>query len=67
MVNSISNLVKSGCKIGIVGIAIYPTKWNKVQVLNWIKCDEYETICYFGDKYLTNGNDYELINNPNII
>lgn len=55
------------CLGGSVGIAIYPAKWNKVQVLDWIKCNEYETICYFGDKYLTDGNDYELINHPNII
>lgn len=54
------------CLGGSVGIAIYPAKWNKVQVLDWINCGEYETIYYFGDKYLTDGNDYELINHTNI-
>ena len=54
------------CLGGSVGIAIYPAKWNKVQVLNWINCGEYESVYYFGDKYLTDGNDYELINHQNI-
>jgi len=54
------------CLGGNVGIAIYPAKWNKVQVLNWINCGEYESVYYFGDKYLTDGNDYELINHSNI-
>lgn len=64
------------CLGGSVGIAIYPKKWNKVQVLNWINIDDdnddnddnhYDSIYYFGDKYLDDGNDYELINHPNII
>ena len=55
------------CLGGSVGIAIYPTKWNKVQVLNWINYTEYDTIYYFGDKYLPDGNDYELINHPNVV
>ena len=54
------------CLGGSVGIAIYPAKWNKVQVLDWINHANYDTIYYFGDKYLTDGNDYELINHPNI-
>lgn len=55
------------CLGGSVGIAIYPTKWNKVQVLDWIDNTKYDTIYYFGDKYLIDGNDYKLINHPNII
>lgn len=55
------------CLGGSVGIAIYPSKWNKVQVLNWINMNEYLEIHYFGDKYLPDGNDYELINHPNVI
>lgn len=55
------------CMGGNVGIALYPSKWNKVQVLDWINQTEYDTIYYFGDKYLTDGNDYELINHPDII
>lgn len=55
------------CLGGSVGIAIYPSKWNKVQVLNWINTNKYSEIHYFGDKYLPDGNDYELINHPNII
>lgn len=54
------------CLGGSVGIAIYPAKWNKVQVLDWINHGEYDNIYYFGDKYLTDGNDYLLINHPNI-
>ena len=55
------------CLGGSVGIAIYPSKWNKVQVLDWINNIKYDAIYYFGDKYLSDGNDYELINHPNII
>lgn len=54
------------CLGGSVGIAIYPAKWNKVQVLDWINCEKYNSVYYFGDKYLTDGNDYQLINHPNI-
>lgn len=55
------------CLGGSVGIAIYPSKWNKVQVLDWIETNKFTEIHYFGDKYLLNGNDYELINHSNII
>jgi phosphomannomutase len=55
------------CLGGSVGIAIYPKKWNKVQVLDWLNISEYFEIHYFGDKYLPNGNDYELINHERII
>lgn len=48
------------CLGGSVGIAIYPKKWNKTQVLNWIATKNTE-IHFFGDKYLPNGNDYELL------
>ncbi len=50
---------------GSVGIGIYPKKWNKTQVLNSIDSKK-NTIYYFGDKYEPNGNDYELINHPDI-
>lgn len=55
------------CLGGSVGIAIYPSKWNKVQVIDWIEKNKFDEIHYFGDKYLPDGNDYELINYPNII
>jgi len=51
---------------GNVGIGIYPKKWNKVQVLNWIDVKSTE-IHFFGDKYLPNGNDYELMIQDKII
>ena len=46
---------------GSVGIAIYPKEWNKVQVLHTIKKSDYDSIYYFGDRYLENGNDYALL------
>jgi phosphomannomutase len=60
------------CLGGSVGIAIYPKKWNKVQVLKWFDLDGLSNLSnsqihFFGDKYLPDGNDYELINNKNII
>ena len=42
------------CLGGRVGIAIYPTKWNKIQVLNWLNTNNFSQIHYFGDKYLPN-------------
>jgi phosphomannomutase len=54
------------CLGGSVGIAIYPKKWNKTQVLNFLDTKNTK-IHFFGDKYLPNGNDYELLNNECII
>lgn len=54
------------CLGGSVGIALYPKKWNKVQVLQWLDLTN-SHIHFFGDKYLPDGNDYELIINPAII
>lgn len=53
------------CQGGSVGIAIYPIEYDKNQVLEHL--DKYQEIHYFGDKYEENGNDYNLINNKNII
>lgn len=47
---------------GSVGISIYPIEYDKTQVLETIKKENYDTIYYFGDKYLPSGNDYYLIN-----
>jgi len=55
------------CVGGKVGIAIYPKKWNKVQVLDLLNMKEKDNIHYFGDQYMPNGNDYELLTNKNII
>ena len=52
---------------GSVGIAIYPKKWNKTQVLNIIDNKKYNKIYFFGDKYEKDGNDYELISHPYVI
>ncbi len=54
---------------GSVGIAIYPKKWNKIQVLNWINLlyMENNEIHYFGDKYEPDGNDYKIMNDNSVI
>jgi phosphomannomutase len=54
------------CEGGHVGIAIYPTEYDKEQVVELFK-GKYDEIHYFGDKYEKNGNDYKLINNEHII
>lgn len=56
------------CNGGSVGIAIYPKKWNKIQVLNLLNdyADNVE-MHYFGDKYLPDGNDYEILNSKYVI
>lgn len=51
---------------GTVGIALYPKEYDKVQVIKYVR-DTYTEIHYFGDKYRKNGNDYNLINHPNIV
>ncbi len=52
---------------GSVGIAIYPTENDKLQVLSHINSYKYSEIHYFGDKYLPDGNDYHLLNADIII
>lgn len=44
---------------GSVGIAIFPSEWDKIQVLDNFK--DYDTIVYFGDKHSEHGNDYKLL------
>lgn len=51
---------------GSVGIAIYPSEWDKIQVLDYFHAYKYEKIYYFGDKYETNGNDYQMLNHPRV-
>jgi hydroxymethylpyrimidine pyrophosphatase-like HAD family hydrolase len=54
---------------GSAGIAIYPTQWNKVQIINdeIITKKNYNKIYYFGDKYDIYGNDYKLLNHSDVI
>lgn len=53
---------------GSVGISIYPSEWNKVQVIDKLsETTNYTNIHYFGDKYLPGENDHDLINHPDII
>lgn len=52
---------------GSVGISIYPSEYDKVQVLQHLDINKYEEIHYFGDKYLENGNDYQLLNSSLVI
>lgn len=51
---------------GSVGIAIYPVEYDKSQVLSVLE-GKYNEIHYFGDKYLENGNDHNIINDPRVI
>lgn len=52
---------------GSVGIAIYPSEFDKEQIMNSIKIQDYNCIHYFGDKYEENGNDYLLLNHKDIV
>lgn len=52
---------------GSVGIAIYPSEFDKVQVLDLFDENIYEEIIYFGDKYNYGGNDYQILNNKRVI
>ena len=52
---------------GSVGIAIYPSEYDKTQILDMFSDTEYKTIYYFGDKYEENGNDFNLLNHKKVI
>lgn len=52
---------------GSVGIAVYPSEYDKVQVLNSLSIGSYKKIVYFGDKYDKNGNDFALLSHPSIV
>lgn len=52
---------------GSVGIGIYPTEWDKTQVLESLSESEYDTVHYFGDKYEPSGNDYHLLHHQRVI
>ncbi len=51
---------------GSVGIAIYPSEYDKIQVLDYFEKNnyKYDEISYFGDKYNVGGNDYKLLHHP---
>lgn len=51
---------------GSVGIGIYPTEWDKTQVLESLNENEYTEIHYFGDKYEPSGNDYHLLHHSRV-
>jgi phosphomannomutase len=51
---------------GSVGIAIYPSEYDKKQIIDHINQKEYYEIHYFGDMYLPDGNDYLLLNHEDI-
>lgn len=50
---------------GSVGIALTLSKWNKINVLNYIP--HYDEIHYFGDRYTDDGNDFQLLNSNLVI
>ena len=52
---------------GSVGIAIYPSEYDKKQIMNHINHADYSEIHYYGDKYQHDGNDYLLLNHDYVI
>ncbi len=52
---------------GAVGIAIYPSEYDKKQIMDYINHNEYSNIYYFGDKYKHNENDYLLLHHEHVI
>lgn len=51
---------------GEVGIAIFPSEFDKQQVVQYLN-KNYDNIHYFGDKYLDNGNDRLILNHDDVI
>ena len=45
---------------------IYPSEFDKIQVLDIFNENDYDEIIYFGDKYYIGGNDYKLLHHPRI-
>ena len=52
-------------KGGQVGLAVYPTEWDKSQVLHFLS--DYKVIHYFGDQCEPDGNDYPLFIDKRVI
>lgn len=52
---------------GSVGISVFPSEYDKVQVMSVLLPLGYDQIHYFGDKFSNDGNDYKLLNHPNVI
>ena len=66
VLNNIDNRVT--CVLGgAVGIACYPTYWNKAQILPYIKSEGHSEIYFFGDKTQHDGNDYPMYNSKEVI
>lgn len=51
---------------GAVGISVFPSEWDKVQVMETLLPLGYTEIHYFGDKYEPEGNDFLLLHHPAI-
>lgn len=71
LMNRLLHIVKElGASISIVyggevGLSIYPSEWDKVQVISMV--EGYREIHFFGDRFEEDGNDYQLIHHPRII
>ncbi len=62
-----NSILNNNNKISILlsgnSLSIQPKEWNKSQVINYLKFKyNYKDIYYFGDQYLPNHQDYEIIN-----
>ena len=51
---------------GMISIDIFPIGWDKTYCLNFVQ-DKYDKICFFGDKTMEGGNDYEIFNDGTTI
>jgi len=76
-ISRLLTILQKDCPIGLdvvrggsVGIAIYPTEWDKIQVLDFLSSHDDDSknheIHFFGDKYTLGGNDYRLITHPSV-
>ena len=51
---------------GQIGIGIHPKGWDKSYILQFINLTDYESVSFYGDRCLPNGNDYPLYSHMNI-
>jgi phosphomannomutase len=52
---------------GSVGLSLFPSEWDKVQVMDVLMFMNYDEIHYFGDKHSPDGNDFLLLHHPHVI
>ncbi|KAJ3121315.1 Phosphomannomutase [Nowakowskiella sp. JEL0407] len=49
---------------GQISFDVFPTGWDKTYCLQHLEGEGFDTIHFFGDKYMKGGNDFEIYSHP---